>query len=145
MADLYTVNTSTGAETLVGAIGSGSAGDLAFNGGNLYLSSTSNELIRVNVSTGAGTDVGPLGVANIFGLATGSDGVLYGISGKRMYSIDTTSGAATLLRSYGTGLSDDNGATAFTAVPEPSSMALCGIAGLLGSGYAWRRRGKANG
>ena len=35
-------------------------------------------------------------------------------------SPDLTTGAATLVQTYGAGLSDDNGATAFTAVPEPS-------------------------
>jgi PEP-CTERM motif len=29
------------------------------------------------------------------------------------------------------------------SVPEPSSLALCGIAGLSGLGYAWRRRRRA--
>jgi hypothetical protein len=27
-----------------------------------------------------------------------------------------------------------------SAVPEPSSLAMCGLAGLIGSAYAWRRR-----
>jgi hypothetical protein len=30
-----------------------------------------------------------------------------------------------------------------TVVPEPSSFALCGLAGLSGLGYAWRRRKRA--
>ncbi len=30
-----------------------------------------------------------------------------------------------------------------TAVPEPSSLAMCVIAGLIGSAYAWRRRERA--
>jgi hypothetical protein len=28
-------------------------------------------------------------------------------------------------------------------VPEPSSLAMCGLAGLIGSAYAWRRRKRA--
>ncbi len=30
-----------------------------------------------------------------------------------------------------------------SAVPEPSSLAMCGLAGLIGSAYAWRRRKRA--
>ena len=30
-----------------------------------------------------------------------------------------------------------------SVVPEPSSIAMCGLAGLVGTGYAWRRRRKA--
>jgi hypothetical protein len=30
-----------------------------------------------------------------------------------------------------------------SAVPEPSSLAMCGLAGLIGASYAWRRRQRA--
>jgi hypothetical protein len=35
-----------------------------------------------------------------------------------------------------------NGNVFPSAVPEPSSLAMCGLAGVIGSAYAWRRRRK---
>jgi len=128
----------------VGGIGFSSAGDLAFNGGNLYLSSTSNQLIRVDTTTGVGTAVGLLGFSSVFGLATGDNGVLYGVSGTQIFSIDTTTGAGMFVRNYsGNGLGNAFG-TAFFAeagavIPEPATLAVFGgiaVAGLFG----YRRR-----
>jgi hypothetical protein len=57
-------------------------------------------------------------------------------------------GSATVVRQYETspGVTSINTTIGLvsTAVPEPSSLALCGIAGLSGLGYAWRRRGLAS-
>jgi hypothetical protein len=57
---------------------------------------------------------------------------LQGLTGEHHALILPNSGSVTL---YATVTS--------TAVPEPSSVALCGIAGLTGLGYAWRRRNRA--
>lgn len=130
---LYTVNPVSGAATKIGSDGFGSAGDLAFNGGKLFLSSSENDLVDINLAGGAsGTIVGPLGFTNVFGLATGSDGVLYGVSGTRIFSVNTTTGAGTLLRNYfGQGLGVANGSSFLTeagggppSVPEPATARL---------------------
>ncbi len=141
--DLYTVNTSTGHASLVGAIGFDSAGDLAFNNGNLYMSSTSNQLIRVNTATGAGTLVGNLGFSNVYGLATGDNGVLYGVSGTQIFSVNTTTGTGTLVLDYsGHGLGNANGTSFFSEAvptPEPTTFTLLGIGAGSLVGYRWRR------
>ncbi len=141
---LSRVNTSTGLETTIGRIGFGSAGDLAFNGGSLYMSSTSDQLVRVNLTNGSGSAVGPLGFSGVFGLATGDNGVLYGVSGSTILTINPATGAGTTDLTYGGGLGVAYG-TAFRSeaaavVPEPSSIILGGIAGLIGLGYSSRRR-----
>ena len=126
---LFTINPATGAGTSIGDIGFRSAGDLAFAGGELYLSSTTHRLIQIDLGPVSGTDVGPFGFNNVFGMATG-DGVLYGVAGTRIFSVDTLTGAGTQIVGYaGHGLGGANG-TAFTneAVPEPGGTGLILVA-----------------
>jgi hypothetical protein len=147
-SDLYTLNTSTGAATNRGSLGGYySAGDLAFNGGSLYMSTSSNQLIRIGLD-GSGnvsglTLIGNLGVSGMFGLATGSDGVLYGVAGNTIYKVSTSTGAATAVVSYGGGLSAANGTSFFEEaqpVPEPATLTMFGIGALGFAGVALRRR-----
>jgi hypothetical protein len=144
--NLLTINTSTGAATLVGALGTGigSAGDLAFVGGQLFLSDTGNHLDKVNTTTGGATQVGSTGVVNLFGLATPDNVTLYGVASTNLYTINTTTGAATLDVSYaGHGLGAANGESFITeatnATPEPSTLLLVGC-GLLAATMIRRRK-----
>jgi hypothetical protein len=145
--DLFTVNPATGAATAVtGTLSVGSAGDLAFNGGNLFLTARTNELIRVDNLPGpvSGTIIGPLGFPDVLALATGSDGVLYGVEGTQILQVNTTTGHATLLINYfGNALAGANGATVLPAVlsvPEPASLVMGCISVLVGLGVARHRR-----
>ncbi len=151
--NLYTINTATGAGTSLGSMGFASAGDLAFNGGDLFLSATTNQLVKVNIGTPSlSAAVGPLGVSEVFGLATGDDGVLYATADQNVYSVNTLTGAATFAESwageipflgeaFGTAFVTEAGAPPEepppTGAPEPSSLALL-AAGLLA--LAMRRR-----
>jgi len=138
-SSLYTLNTSTGTATLVGSGGGySSSGDLAFVGGNLYLSSVGDNLFRLNTTTGAGTNVGAIGYSAVYGLATDNNIDLYGLTGTSVLNINTTTGAGTFLVNYaGTALGAANG-TAFVSeaggggggggsIPEPSTFALLGL------------------
>jgi hypothetical protein len=98
---LYSINIATGASQELADIGFESAGDLAFNGGELYLSSTTNELIAIDPTTFEATEVGDFDFSNVYGLATGDNGVLYGVSGTEVFSVDTATGQGTFLVNYG--------------------------------------------
>lgn len=97
---LFRIDPTSGASTSLGDIGAASAGDLAFNGGELCLPSTAGQLVRIEPGPPAsGVVVGPFGFFDLFGLATADDGVLYGIAGT-VFSVDTTTGAGTLEVDY---------------------------------------------
>jgi len=128
---LYTINPSTGAASPVGNIGFASAGDLAFNSGQLFMTSTDNQLIQIDLTNGAaGTAIGPLGFENVFGLATGDDGVLYGVSGTQLLSVNISTAAGTLVCDYsGQGLGPAYGAAFITeAVPATNGTGVCSYA-----------------
>ena len=61
--DLESINTSTGATTIIGPTGFGAnVGDLAVVGGVLYATDGNSNLYTVNPLTGAANLIGPTGV-----------------------------------------------------------------------------------
>ena len=144
--DLYTVNTGTGAATSLGSTGFSSSGDLAFNGGDLYLSATTDQLVRIDLNNLASSAaVGSFGVSSVLGLATADNGLLYGVSGAQVFSVDTSTGAGTLVTNYeGGALLSAYGSAFFTeagaTVPEPGTLSLVGLA--FAGFFTSRKRGQ---
>lgn len=136
---LNTIDTTSGNATSIGDVGFRSAGDLAFNSGDLYMSSVSNILVKIAIEpTVSGTGIGPIGFVNVFGMATADHETLYGISETQVFAMDVSTGQGTGILDYsGQGLFAANG-TAFVSesVPEPSSLALL----IMGSSACFRRR-----
>lgn len=151
--DLYEVNPSNGATTLIGSTGLGgldgvsSGGNsLASDGTNLFYTFGANSpssLFKLSTTTGASTLIGATGVTGIIGSAfagpTFISGQLYGFtSDGSTYLINTSTGDATLLNSNG--IEDIFGgvgiitAVATPAVPLPPAAwsALSLLAGLAG-------------
>lgn len=146
--NLYTLNTTTGAGSSLGSIGFFSGGDLAFAGGDFYLASSSNQLVKIDLDNpGSTAAVGPFGIGNVFGLATAPDGKLYGVAGTSIYEVDVLTGLATNPVSFGgQGLGTAFGQSFYTesgAEPAPIPVPPAGIllaGGLVLLGTARRRK-----
>ncbi len=113
-ADLYTVDTSNGASTLVGAFGASAPSVYALSfssAGVLYGISagsgwTNGQLEIINAKTGVATAVGSgTGIGNLMSMAFAPDGTLYAASWATndLYTINTTTGAATVVGALGFG------------------------------------------
>ncbi|MBI5557411.1 MAG: hypothetical protein HY885_07210 [Deltaproteobacteria bacterium] len=134
-ARLYSLDPGSGAGTSLGSTGFFSAGDLAFYHGNLYLSSTHNELIRIDLDNQAkGAMIGEFGFSNVFGLATADNDTLYGISLNKIFSVDITTGHGTEVLQYNNSLlAFSNGSSFITEATPAPSVPLPASAWLLGS------------
>lgn len=127
---LYEIDPATAASTALGNVGSFAAGDLAFVGGELYLASLSDELVRIDLGPPAsGVAVGAFGFSAVYGLATSDAGVLYGVAGTEIFSVDPATGTGTFVSDYsGQGLDVAYGSSfvgeSFQACP-PAPLAGC--------------------
>jgi hypothetical protein len=135
-SNLYTVDTTTGAATLVGATGFSHVTALSFDPttGSLYghvsdIFNTGTQLIAINAATGAGSAIGSTG-QQIPDMAFDSSGQLYAWSEfgsssfDNLFTIDKATGAATLVGASGigtfnTGLAFDNMGTLYV---KPSGV-----------------------
>jgi VCBS repeat-containing protein len=99
---LYTVDVNDGSLTTIGQMDYGSAGDLAFANGSLYLSTSNGKIVEINPDTGTTIDVvATLPVSNAFGLVGDDGGQLYAFtSGGRVYQIDPETGTVSIPDAY---------------------------------------------
>jgi hypothetical protein len=102
---VVSLNTGTGASTLVGTNTTNSSGDLAFSPSGVMFATvtgvtlgSSDRLVTVNLLTGAETVVGDIGKTGAFGLAFVGNN-LYGLDdiGRDLLLINTSTGAGTVL------------------------------------------------
>ncbi len=129
-----------------------SFGDIAFSplDGTLYLSDSGNGFSSFNLTTKVATKLGSRYDGQI---AFGQDGKLYGVGsssgtpstqGNDFYQISLTDGsligAPVTNTDPGQTYTDFSGAAALDIVPEPGTLALLALGGMLGAGAAWRRR-----
>ena len=112
---LYEVDPDTADSTLVGDMGYRSAGDLVFHNGELFLASTTDELVKIDLAnSAAGTAIGPFGYSDVFGLASAGNGNLYGTAGTTVFEVDLSTGAGIKPRSFdGQGMDRSNGSSFF--------------------------------
>jgi len=121
LSSLYTIDSATGATTLVGSTGFTGVGAIAVSAGGVLYGIAGNrsgtgvnhQLITINTSTGAGTLVGLTGVTgNFTDIAFRSDGVLFAMTRPAgvatLYTINTSTGVATLINA-GTSLTSGGG------------------------------------
>lgn len=142
--NLYTLNPSTGAATLVGALGFTGIMDLAWDPANSTMYAVASlcngsSLYSINLSSGAGTLVTPVANSCLMSLAIDSSNRLlttdFANPNSPLYQIDVATGNLTSLGN--TGLGSTMGATA-APVPEPATLTLL-ASGIL-SGVVRRRK-----
>jgi hypothetical protein len=103
---LATVNLSTGAATVIGALpASAYAIDFDSNG-NLYSLAHNGGLYLLDKNTGGGTLIGNTGVGSTMDIAFDSNDRLFGVVSGRLFEVDTSTGA--LLSNFGTSLGSGN-------------------------------------
>jgi dipeptidyl aminopeptidase/acylaminoacyl peptidase len=121
--NLYTVNRTNGATTLVGAHNFRVTG-LTFNGAHtlMYAIGYDGNLYSINPATGAATSIGPHNRSTILDLATDSNGTVYAAGfGSGLYTVNTSTGATTQVGTI-TGLY--NAATGITFSSEDILYAI---------------------
>jgi hypothetical protein len=134
--DLFSVNPTTGATTLIGATGIPRAGTIGMSAGgsSLYFAVNSgggSSLYSINTGTGAGTLIGSTGTAGAIGAMVVEGGVLYaGVesAGLPLYSLNTSTGTGTFIADLSNlGVGDYWGlvpTTSSTGVPDTGSSLL---------------------
>jgi hypothetical protein len=145
---LYAINSTTGAATLIGDIGSANIYALGFSQTGVLLgeSDATGELLSISTATGAGTAIRPTGISASYDLASRpGDGVVFGLGSATfgLYTFNTGTGAASLVGPYG---QDVNLAgLAFLpgggAAPEPATWVMM-VAGFAGLGFVTYRRSR---
>lgn len=152
--DLLKINQSTGAVTDLGFFSSATIFDIAFNASDeIFATDSQNLYERALGASGPAVFLGNTGFSEVFGLAF-ENFVLYGFGVNAndapvLFSINQTTGAGTYVATL-TGGDFANGAITFgaasseplgapAAVPEPSSLVLFGIGGLVAAAYSARR------
>jgi hypothetical protein len=145
---LYAINATTGAASLVGAIGISNIYALGFSQTGVLFgeSDATGELLSISTTTGAGTDIGPTGLSGNYDLASRpGDDVLFGLGSAvfNLYTYNTATGAATPVGPYGedvnlAGLAFLPGGT---AAPEPATWVMM-AAGFVGLGFVGYRRSR---
>jgi hypothetical protein len=148
---LYAINATTGAATLIGDIGSVDVYALGFSQTGVLLgeSDATGELISISTATGAGTNIGPTGLSSNYDLASRpGDGVVFGLSSETfgLYTYDAGTGAASLVGQYGkdvnlAGLAFLPAGGGSGAAPEPATWVMM-VAGFGGLGLLAYRRSR---
>jgi hypothetical protein len=131
--DLYSLDLTTGATTLIGQMGnfatSGYVAAFFDNFDTLYLTEqnglSDSSLYRVDTTTGLASLVGPIG----FTVTAVVDGVGFTTAGQ-IISINLATGAGTFLANQ-SGLDGIVVGASTSAIPEPSSIILAALGGLV--------------
>jgi hypothetical protein len=106
-SNLYTMDSTTGSVSMVGAMGISNVTDIAFHGPTLY-GTTFNQFLRIDPKTATSVVVGNIGIGSTNSLAVASNGTIYGLvyasGGGQLITINPVTGVGTSVGSLGSGL-----------------------------------------
>jgi hypothetical protein len=151
--DLYAINLSTAATTLIGHMGNFAESGListAISFDTLYLAeqngAPTSSLYTVDQTTGLASLVGPIGFA-VTSLYEGVFGGLYGFTADgKVITFNPVTGAGTFLANETTSPNSNGlltgviiGASSDALAPEPSSLILAAFGGLALLAHCWRK------
>lgn len=137
---LYEIDPNTAATTLIGTLGVNNVYALAFNNvGKLYgVGEDRRALFLISTSTGAANLVAPIALDHVYDIATRpEDNVTFAVDTgtSALYTLDLNTGATALVGGYA---ASNVVGLAFSPVPEPATLALVAVGGLV----ALRRRAR---
>ena len=137
---LYEIDPNTAATTLIGTLGVNNVYALAFNNaGTLYgVGQDRQALFQISTATGAASLVAPVALTAVYDIATRpEDNVTFAVDSgtSALYTLDLGTGATTLVGAYA---ASNVVGLAFSPVPEPATIGLLAVGGLL----ALRRRSR---
>jgi hypothetical protein len=143
---LYRINQTTGAATLIGDLNSVDVYALGFSQTGVLLgeSNASGELVSISTTTGAAADIGLTGIGSNYDLASRpGDNVVFGLGAQAfgLFTYNLTTGAATEVGPYGVDVNLAGLAflPAGTAAPEPATWAMM-MVGFTAVGFAAYRK-----
>ena len=125
---MYSINTTTGAASAIGAIGENSVYALGFSqAGGIYGVDGNCNLIEINAGSGAGTIVGSTGRAvsggcGVYDIASGLVGTMYlaDTNSESLYHVNLATGGTTLIGPYGSATNVVG--LAVLPTPEPGTV-----------------------
>jgi hypothetical protein len=122
-SNLYSINTSTGAATLIGSLGGGisTANALVFSPSGTLFAADGSNLYTVNPNTGLATLVGSLGFGSGGDLAFVNGKLYLATSSNQLVTLNTSTGAGTLVGSFGV--------TNVFGLASPDNVNLFAVAG----------------
>jgi hypothetical protein len=102
-SNIYTINKTTGAATLVGSHGISGGNALVFGAdGTLYAAGASNFLFRINTTTGVGTTIGLMGsFASAGDLAFNGGSLFLATTSNALLNVNPTTGAGSVVGNMG--------------------------------------------